>query len=101
MYGLSYSQMAAMGLTASEIKRPEPSLRSLTAKAHYVGDAIDDELAPKSGVRRPTSMAASNWAGSPPPDLPSLLLDGRIVYVGMPVRSFFYVFSFSLCPGLF
>ncbi len=29
----------------------------------------------------------SGGAGSPPPDLPSLLLDARICYIGMPVRA--------------
>lgn len=33
-----------------------------------------------------TRMAARSGR-SPPPDLPSLLLDGRIVYLGMPVSA--------------
>lgn len=36
----------------------------------------------------------------PPPDLPSILLNGRIVYIGMPVRDFicysdYYMFSLT------
>ena len=36
-----------------------------------------------------TTMNAGTGAapGQAPPDLPSLLLDGRICYIGMPVRT--------------
>jgi len=54
---------------------------SLHAKAFYCGDEVPT-------TRRPTRMAAGTGAapGQAPPDLPSLLLDGRICYIGMPVR---------------
>ena len=53
----------------------------LRAKAFYVGDEVD------SNRRVATRMAAGTGAapGQAPPDLPSLLLDGRICYIGMPV----------------
>lgn len=42
-----------------------------------------------SNRRVATRMAAGTGAapGQAPPDLPSLLLDGRICYIGMPVSS--------------
>ena len=53
----------------------------LRASAFYVGDEVD------SNKRMATRMAAGTGAapGQAPPDLPSLLLDGRICYIGMPV----------------
>ena len=56
---------------------------SLRAKAFYVGD----DVTPNQRIA--TRMAAGTGAapGQAPPDLPSLLLDGRICYIGMPVRS--------------
>ena len=55
----------------------------LTAKAFYCGDEKVVE-----GTRVSTRMSAGTGAapGQAPPDLPSLLLDGRICYIGMPVR---------------
>ena len=53
---------------------------ALTAKAFYVGDACDETK------RQAVRMAVDTKApGQAPPDLPSLLLDGRICYIGMPV----------------
>lgn len=51
------------------------------AKAFYCGDDV------KPNQRVATRMAAGTGAapGQAPPDLPSLLLDGRICYIGMPV----------------
>lgn len=56
--------------------------KTLRAKAFYCGDEVPTK-------KRPTRMAAGTGAapGQAPPDLPSLLLDGRICYIGMPVRS--------------
>ena len=43
-----------------------------------------------SGTGAPGAAAAASYDShkpqTPPPDLPSLLLDSRIVYLGMPVR---------------
>lgn len=64
---------------------------SLSASAFYV--RAEDRL-PTIGdtnveYKRMSARMASGGVmtpGSPPPDLPSLLLDQRIVYIGMPVR---------------
>lgn len=58
-----------------------PLQEALTARCHYVGDFVDT-------TRRSPRMAVDTKApGQAPPDLPSLLLDGRICYIGMPVRA--------------
>ena len=55
------------------------SQSALTAKSFYVGDAVDET------TRQSVRMAVDTKApGQAPPDLPSLLLDGRICYIGMP-----------------
>jgi ATP-dependent Clp protease protease subunit len=52
----------------------------LRAKAFYVGDDV------KTTTRQSARMAVDTKApGQAPPDLPSLLLDGRICYIGMPL----------------
>lgn len=50
----------------------------LTSKAHLSGEVVSDN------TRVATRMYAGRPASQAPPDLPSLLLDGRIVYIGMP-----------------
>jgi hypothetical protein len=55
---------------------------ALTAKSFYVGDFVDETK------RQAARMAVDTKApGQAPPDLPSLLLDGRICYIGMPVSN--------------
>ena len=106
-YGLSTRQMAALGLTEDSIAKPleanevqnfclnscsaasaEHALspftdvqESITAKACYSSDKVHEN------TRVTTTMCAGTGAatGQAPPDLPSLLLDGRICYIGMPV----------------
>lgn len=57
-----------------------PKQESLTAKAFYAGDNIDETK------RQTVRMAVDTKApGQAPPDLPSLLLDGRICFIGMPL----------------
>ena len=53
----------------------------ITAKACYSSDKVHEN------TRVATKMSAGTGAapGQAPPDLPSLLLDGRICYIGMPV----------------
>eukprot|EP01024_Parvocaulis_polyphysoides_P048406 TRINITY_DN46124_c0_g1_i1.p1 TRINITY_DN46124_c0_g1~~TRINITY_DN46124_c0_g1_i1.p1 ORF type:complete len:355 (-),score=55.12 TRINITY_DN46124_c0_g1_i1:161-1204(-) len=78
-YGLNSRQISALGLsdkpaTAEEYEN-NPVL--LSAKSFYVGDDVPEgklETKMSAGVQTP---------GQAPPDLPSLLLDGRIVYIGM------------------
>lgn len=56
------------------------SQSDLTAKAFYVGDEVS------TTTRQAVRMAVDTKApGQAPPDLPSLLLDGRICYIGMPL----------------
>ncbi len=57
----------------------------MRAKAFYCGDDV------QPNQRIATRMAAGTGAapGQAPPDLPSLLLDGRICYIGMPVRTLY------------
>jgi len=78
-YGLTVRQMAALGIDNNEFNTmPEIDASALTAKSFYVGDFVD------TNKRVATTMSAG--AGlSAPPDLPSLLLDGRICYIGMPL----------------
>ncbi len=54
---------------------------SITAKACYSSDKVHEN------TRVTPRMGAGTGAapGQAPPDLPSLLLDGRICYIGMPV----------------
>lgn len=79
-YGLSVPQMRVLGLTADGMtKVPEVEASSITAKAFYAGDDVKPT---KQAVRMAVDTKAP---GQAPPDLPSLLLDGRICYIGMPL----------------
>lgn len=65
---------------------------SITAKACYSSDKVHEN------TRVTPRMGAGTGAapGQAPPDLPSLLLDGRICYIGMPVSLCFCVFKTSV-----
>lgn len=65
---------------------------SIRAVNYYGGDRLEPTMA---GYRQPTVMAAGTGAapGQVPPDLPSLLLDARICYIGMPVS---HVLAYTL-----
>ncbi|KAK9819673.1 hypothetical protein WJX72_000952 [[Myrmecia] bisecta] len=71
--------MGALGITYPHSAEPQPEL--WTAKAHYAADKVLEN------TRVATRMSAGTGAapGQAPPDLPSLLLDGRICYIGMPL----------------
>jgi hypothetical protein len=57
------------------------SLQELvTAKYNY-----RREVPSMEAYRTPTSMSGGGVPGQAPPDLPSLLLNSRIVYLGMPL----------------
>lgn len=61
----------------------------LTAKNFYVGDEVTETK------RQAVRMAVDTKApGQAPPDLPSLLLDGRILYIGMAVSRIFFFLKF-------
>lgn len=58
----------------------------------YVPDPLMDISAIRAAAGAPGAAAGAGGGGGRPrrrgpPDLPSLLMDGRIVYLGMPVRS--------------
>lgn len=83
-YGLSVKQMQVLGLTNdgsfATARLPEVKAEALRAKAFYVGDEVTETK------RQVARMAVDTKApGQAPPDLPSLLLDGRICYIGMPL----------------
>lgn len=80
-FGLTMKQMDVLGLSNQAMtKLPEVKAELLTAKCHYVGDFVE------TGKRQAPRMAVDTKApGQAPPDLPSLLLDGRICYIGMPL----------------
>ena len=63
---------------------PPPPQESLRAKSFYVGDAVTETA---RQVVRMGGAVDTKAPGQAPPDLPSLLLDGRICYIGMPVGS--------------
>lgn len=77
-----------MGITGEAVQRLQTGLSedALRASAHYVGDDARVSTNPKV----PTTMRRGGGSGvltpgRAPPDLPSLLLDSRIVYIGMPL----------------
>jgi hypothetical protein len=70
---------------------------TLSARAWYGGD--EGRINIEAYSRIETKMAASSSIpGQAPPDLPSLLLDGRICYIGMAVRPFYLKF-YTCLPG--
>eukprot|EP00873_Tetraselmis_striata_P002683 jgi/Tetstr1/422947/TSEL_013726.t1 len=78
-FGLTDRQIAALGINdAGFSSMPVPKAEALRAKAFYVGDDITEN------TRIATKMSGAA-PGQAPPDLPSLLLDGRICYIGMPL----------------
>lgn len=93
-YGLSIRQMAALGLTGDQVQKQFqveavkisfsclsliPLQDALTSKAHVGGEYVNE------ATRIATRMAVARPSRKSPPDLPSLILDGRIVYIGMPL----------------
>lgn len=58
----------------------------------YIPDPLMDVSAIRAAAGAPGAAAGAGGGGGGrprrrgPPDLPSLLMDGRIVYLGMPVR---------------
>lgn len=88
VYGLTVNQMEALGLgRPSGLIMPsgEPDLESLRASSFYCGD---EKV--MNATRMITRMGGggSGGGGGPsyaPPDLPSQVLDARILYIGMPL----------------
>ena len=113
-YGLSGRQMAALGLTNPSISKALDEVRastskkqeaccgpehvrimnklllqeSLRAKAWYSMDKVNENtrlVTRMGGGQRPQKRQDGKKPGTKPPDLPSLLLDARICFIGMPV----------------
>lgn len=85
-YGLTLKQMESLGLHEHALLNGSPNPASLSAPAAY------SQPLTSASARSVTRMAGGTPAGAgsggrrsgrAPPDLPSLLLDSRIVYVGM------------------
>ena len=107
-YGLSGRQMAALGLTNPCISKAldEASVSTnrlclrifpvytnfqlaLRAKAWYSMDKVNENTRlvtrMSGGGERRSKRQDGKKPGTKPPDLPSLLLDARICFIGMPV----------------
>lgn len=97
--GLSAQQIAMMGLSAEQdFRRPTVDPFAISARASYRNEmpceanggpaSMVTSLAGGSGGGFGATMSAGGMASQgagPPPDLPSLLLNARIVYIGMPL----------------
>jgi ATP-dependent Clp protease, protease subunit len=68
-------------LYVSLFSSSQPLQDLLTARAHYVPPS-DEVTYQKQSARMSSGVMTP---GSAPPDLPSLLLDSRIIYIGMPI----------------
>lgn len=90
-------------LRGSSSSRPSPVAlaSSMQPGELYIPDPLMDVSAIRAAAGAPGAAAGAGGGGGGrprrrgPPDLPSLLMDGRIVYLGMPVR-LFSVFEMSL-----
>jgi len=69
---------------------PIPPLGGLPVGDLWIPDPLLDVAAVRAAAGAPGAVASAGGGGRArrrgPPDLPSLLMDGRIVYLGMPVR---------------
>ena len=68
----------------------DPSVFSAHGELWLPDETGTIPLVTASGAPAAANYAASDehQARTPPPDLPSLLLDSRIVFLGMPVQFF-------------
>lgn len=87
LFGLSPSQMGALGLVggAAASRTRLSRQAAVSARASYSQEVPSLSHPPPRAV---TAMRASGGGGGPaqaPPDLPSLLLNARICYLGMPL----------------
>ena len=98
--GLSSKQIAMFGLEGeTSPMRPSVDPFKISARAAYRKEIPSEQSPPASAITAMagggrdstggfTMAAAGGMAGAgagPPPDLPSLLLNARIVYIGMPL----------------
>lgn len=99
--GLTAQQIAMFGLEGeTSPMRPSVDPFNISARAAYRKEIPSEQSPPASAI---TAMAGAGYGGAggsfsmaaaggmagagagPPPDLPSLLLNARIVYIGMPL----------------
>jgi len=95
LVGLNQKQIAMLGLTGEQdFRRPVVDQFSISAKAAYAKEMPSESNPPASmttalaGGGGGVTMSAGGMAPAgavAPPDLPSLLLNARIVYIGMPL----------------
>jgi ATP-dependent Clp protease, protease subunit len=92
--GLSARQIAMMGLGPDQAhRRPDVDPFSISARASYRnempceanGGPVSMTTAMSGGGNFTMSAGMNTGGAGPPPDLPSLLLNARIVYIGMPL----------------
>lgn len=98
LYGLTASQMDMFMTEDNPVRRQSESVteESISSASNYLSHGGMYSLSGSSGARAAAnySMSVSMYRGgargygrprTAPPDLPSLLLDARIVYLGMPI----------------
>lgn len=82
MFGLSTKQMSLMGLSGEEVDGVNKS-NGVTAEVICAKNNYRREVPSMNAIQ--TTMSGGTVPGQAPPDLPSLLLNSRIVYLGMPL----------------
>ncbi|GKV26472.1 hypothetical protein SLEP1_g35763 [Rubroshorea leprosula] len=96
LYGLSPSQMNMFLTEDSPIRRQSESVteESISSAYSYLNkggmyslSGMDDKKYSRFGMKASMYHGGGGYGRprTPPPDLPSLLLDARIVYLGMPI----------------
>ena len=95
-FGFRLTHNVPESLAGSSLFIPEPSDVNLPLSDEAL--TVLGSYSPASAT--PSSSYSEHKPKTPPPDLPSLLLDSRIVYIGMPVStatSHSQVFLLSCC----
>jgi len=88
LFGLTPTQMVAMGLTGEESKRRYTGVTeaNISARSAYSQEMASEKNPPERLTAVMSGRAYNNNPNSQaPPDLPSLLLNSRIIYLGMPM----------------
>lgn len=80
-FGLTTAQMRILGMT-STTKQPVRA-EHLSARNFYAGDPVDGSPIGTANIRYPTTMSLREEDEELPDDLPTMLFDQRIVFIGM------------------